>query len=50
MWFMNDEPLYNAARRAGDINELRRIADEVFIYTPEQIAELEQDFFDGAFD
>jgi len=47
--FMNDEPLYHAACRAGSINELKQLADEVFIYTPGQLSELEQDFFDGAF-
>jgi len=48
--FMNDEPLYRAACCAGSADELKELADEVFIYTPEQLTELEQDFSEGAFD
>ena len=48
--FLNTESLYLQAQKAGDINELRRIANDNFIYTNDQITELEQDFFDGAFD
>ena len=48
--FNNDETLYNMARKAGSINELKDIADQFFIYDDEQLAELEQDFMDGSFD
>lgn len=48
--FLNDEPLYLAARQAGSINELKQIADDFFVYDEAQMTELEQDFMNGAFD
>jgi hypothetical protein len=40
----NDEGLYNIRHEPGFIE----ILDEVFIYTSEQLAELEQDLLDDA--
>ena len=48
--FLNDEPLYRSACRATSFGQIRELADELFIYTPEQLSELESDFEDGAFE
>lgn len=46
-WFQNDEGLYNQWMRAvghGDFSEVKELANELFIYTDEQLNELETDF------
>jgi hypothetical protein len=49
LYFMNDEGLYNMAQSCNSSNELQEIADQCFIYTPDQLSELEDDFSNGAF-
>ena len=47
LWFNNDEGLFaefSKAIRRDDFGYLVNIADELFIYTPEQLQELENDF------
>jgi len=47
LWFNNDEGLYRELLRAvkrDDFGYLVNIADELFIYTPEQLQEFENDF------
>ncbi len=47
--FANDEFLYTQACKARSFDELKDLADECFTYTPEQLADLKQDFDDNAF-
>ena len=47
--FMNDEYLYTQACKARSFSEVKELADQNFTYSPEQLAELEQDFNDNAF-
>lgn len=45
--FLNDQGLYNvfmSAVRRKDFGIVKDLADEMYIYTPEQIDELEIDF------
>lgn len=47
MWVQNDEFLYTMYNRAlgyGDFSILKEAIDEMFIYTHEQLVELEADF------
>ena len=45
--FDNDEYLYEQARMAIRFDDLKDLADEYFIYTPEQLDELHGDYIDG---
>ena len=48
--FNNTEYLYDHASRALCFNEVKDLADELYIYTDEQIEELERAYLDGMFE
>ncbi len=47
MHFMNDEYLYDQARKASTFNEVRDLADDIFTYSTEQMNVLETDYNEG---
>ncbi len=47
--FLKDTGLYDLACSIESPSELKDLADEFFIYTDDQLAELERDYIDGSF-
>ncbi len=48
--FLNDEYLYGQTLAVSDISELISLADDIFIYTPDQLSTLKQYFHNGGFE